>query len=543
MAIRYINDLNLSNSKLQNAVIDPLSSAPSGALEGQIYYDTNTDKLQLYTGSGWVPIQSGNELNTTYTFNVPTLTTTLRLTGSDATTNDVAITGSGTTTVTRTSATELTISSADQYTGTVTSIIPAADNGSGSAITASGTISILGGTNVTTSITGTTVTIDSTDQFVGTVTNVATGAGLTGGPITTTGTISPNYSGSSNIILSSGALVTPIGGDTLIVSSASTGNVHKALINTLSLSSLASPIADLSVNKYKITNLVDPTATQDAATKNYVDTTFAGSGALIYQGGYNASTNSPDLTTSPNSIKKGWTYTVTVDGTFFTEQVRVGDVVIANSDNPSALSDWTTVQSNIDLASTTTVGIASFSSDNFAVSAAGEVTIKNGGVELGVETTGSYNPTVGTDTDIDVGNNTTSGIDIINTISLTDGVITSFTTETAQSASETNPGVILIASNAEATAGSNTTKAVNPFQLISNIDSGHTSRGYATTITASGTVTHNLNTFDVMVELYDTVINDTVYAEVVRTGNNTISVIFGATPANPIRVLVTSVGI
>ena len=46
-----------------------------------------------------------------------------------------------------------------------------------------------------------------------------------------------------------------------------------------------------------------------------------------------------------------------------------------------------------------------------------------------------------------------------------------------------------------------------------------------------------------MVELYDTVINDTVYAEVVRTGNNTISVTFGATPANPIRVLVTSVGI
>ena len=145
----------------------------------------------------------------------------------------------------------------------------------------------------------------------------------------------------------------------------------------------------------QVTIPLTPSASTDAASKNYVDTTLAGSGALIYQGGYNAATNTPDLDVSPSaSIKKGWTYTVTADGSFFTEQVRVGDVLIAEQDAPTALADWTTVQNNIDLATTTTVGIASFSSDNFAVSAAGAVTIKDNGVILGTETTGNYTATV-----------------------------------------------------------------------------------------------------------------------------------------------------
>ena len=145
----------------------------------------------------------------------------------------------------------------------------------------------------------------------------------------------------------------------------------------------------------QVTIPLTPSAITDAASKNYVDTTLAGSGALIYQGGYNAATNTPDLDSSPSaSIKKGWTYTVTADGSFFTEQVRVGDVLIAEQDAPTALGDWTTVQNNIDLATTTTVGIASFSSDNFAVSAGGQVTIKTDGVTLGDETTGNYTATV-----------------------------------------------------------------------------------------------------------------------------------------------------
>ena len=105
----------------------------------------------------------------------------------------------------------------------------------------------------------------------------------------------------------------------------------------------------------QVTIPILPVAQTDAASKDYVDNAVVG--GLVYQGGYNAATNTPDLTTSPNSILKGWTYTVTADGTFLGEQLRIGDVLIAEINNPSALNDWTTVQNNIDLASLTQVGI------------------------------------------------------------------------------------------------------------------------------------------------------------------------------------------
>ena len=70
---------------------------------------------------------------------------------------------------------------------------------------------------------------------------------------------------------------------------------------------------------------------------------------------------------------------------------------------------------------------------------------------------------------------------------------------------------------------------------------------YATTIgdnsNTSFTVTHNLGTKDVIVQLYDLSSNDTVYADVVRTSTSVVTVSFGSAPAtNDIRVLVSKIG-
>lgn len=92
---------------------------------------------------------------------------------------------------------ETDLSSGGGGSGTVTSITPAADSGSGSAITSAGTFTYTGGTNVSTSVTGTTVTINSTDQFSGTVTSVTPAADAgSGTAITTSGTLT--FSGTSN---------------------------------------------------------------------------------------------------------------------------------------------------------------------------------------------------------------------------------------------------------------------------------------------------------------------------------------------------------
>ena len=141
----------------------------------------------------------------------------------------------------------------------------------------------------------------------------------------------------------------------------------------------------------QVTIPVTPTASAHAASKSYVDSTLAGSGALIFQGGYNAATNTPDLDVNPSaSIKQGWTYAVTAAGQFFGETVEDGDLLIAESDSPTALSDWTVVQNNVGVATAgstdggTTKGIAGFDSANFTVSTNGWVQLNNQG------TSGNY---------------------------------------------------------------------------------------------------------------------------------------------------------
>lgn len=93
-------------------------------------------------------------------------------------------------------------------------------------------------------------------------------------------------------------------------------------------------------------NTVVPT---QQSVKKYVDDKIVSS--VSYQGGYDASANSPNLDSSPSGILIGYMYTVTAAGTFFTIEVEVGDTLLAEVDDPSAEADWTVLQKNLDASS------------------------------------------------------------------------------------------------------------------------------------------------------------------------------------------------
>jgi len=658
MAIKFLNNIDLNENELQYAVIQNLGSTPSTSTEGQIYYDTVTDKLQLKTAAGWVPVQSGPDIDTTYTLATAPTGTAIRLTGSDATTNDVTLTGAGTTTVTRTSGTLLTITTADQYVGTVTSVTA----GTGISVTGTATITptvnilYAGASNAVLAAT-TAVPVgadtlwfsDGTDSTIkkalissfpgfgydGTVTSVATANSTfisgSGGPITSTGsltyslsatgtpsattylrgdnswaTIYTNWiatadSGTSNTILtgdtvdiaggtglssaiatvgtvstitldlddttvvagsytypsitvdgqgrltaatngvvpgfnvagdsgpdqtiSNGNTLSLLGGVGIVTTASATDTITiktdlnelpalvavgfdndivflqdqttqgRVAMSNVPLDYWGSPDASLNLDTQKIINLVDPTLAQDAATKNYVDTTFAGSGALIYQGGYDASVAPPSA-----GVLQGWTYAVTVAGDgagFFTTTLEVGDLIISNVNTPATEADWTEINKNIDQATATIQGIANFPTAGGLTVSAGAVSLTTTGPGVGSVGSASQSLTITTDVKGRVTARTAQAI------AITSSQVTNFNTSVN--------GLI----------------AANSFS--------------ASVTLSSQAVIHNLNSKDVIVQLYDTVSFDTVYADVNRTDVNTVTITFGATPANAVRVLISKV--
>ena len=372
--------------------------------------------------------------------------------------------------------------------GTVTSITPAGDNGNGTAITGIGTISVLGTGRVSTSISGTSITVSSTNtDNVGTVTTVTAGNGMT-------------QTGTSSVNPTLNVIPTSNGGLSILANSM---GVDGTVIRTTGNQTLGG-------TKTFSSNIVVPTTpTQgtNAASKSYVDSTFAGSGALIFQGGYNAATNSPDLDSTPSAaIKKGWTYAVTAAGQFFAETVEDGDLLIAEKDAPTALSDWTVVQNNIGVATAgstdggTTKGIAGFDSANFTVSANGWAGIKAGGISDS-ELASTFNKIIGIDTDIN-----TSGVIVVDQISLTDGVVQTLTTRTLPDASVGARGVAETATQGEVDAGTAGAQLmVTPATLKAHIDKQTYTQSFPASSSASTTIgaaTHGLGVGPFLIQCY-----------------------------------------
>ena len=91
---KFGSSINLQNNELQNAVLQNLSSAPSNAKEGQMYYDTTQKSIMTYNGTEWVKAGSGSVEGTTYEFATGDTNGTIKVTPSDThTPQEVAVKG------------------------------------------------------------------------------------------------------------------------------------------------------------------------------------------------------------------------------------------------------------------------------------------------------------------------------------------------------------------------------------------------------------------------------------------------------------------
>ena len=260
------------------------------------------------------------------------------------------------------------------------------------------------------------------------------------------------------------------------------------------------------VNVVKKTTLGTIPVTALTLVKTYIDESVTG--LLQFIGGFDADTGDLDspLTTdlyTNTVLAVGDLYVVSTAGDFFNNPLTPltpGDSVIVQTavtnpgTTPAVETDFIVVQSDTDLATDLTVGIGNVKAATAAPLEGLSVTYTSGTATAGLDISGLTTQAPA--------NNALAFIPFYDQI-----------------------------------AGSNLKIGLS---TLSGDLNEFTSKAY--TISDTDTIIHSYNTRDVIVQLYDTVTHETVYADVDRISTTQVTITFAATPDNDIRVLVQKIG-
>lgn len=467
---KFLTSIDLQKNQLVRARIENLSDDPLNPVAGQVYFNTGSHRLRYYSGTAWIEIDAAVE--------------------SISADSPLSTSVNGT---------------------TVTISIAEADSTHDGFMTMEYAAMLTDATNAATG--GKLVKRDSNGDFSA---NMIT-ADLTGD---VTGTVS-SLSNHDTDALAEG-----------------TTNLYylDTRVQANRLDQMAAPTSSVSLNSQKITSLADPTSAQDAATKAYVDAARMG---LDFKESVRLATTATDgnldlngaetidgKATSPNNrvlvknqtnaaengiyvVKAGaWQRAADANGTADTGEVTSGMFVFVEDGNTQADSAWV-----LSTDGAITVGVTGLSFVQF--SGAGQIT-----AGAGLSKDGNTLNVGGTENRITVNADT---VDIASTY-VGQNTITTVGTITTGTWNGNAVGVAYGGTGASTAADA-------------RANLGATTK-YATNITGNGsttnfTITHSLNTTDVVVAIYDTLSgnNDVVYAEVRISGVNTVNILFDQAPA------------
>ena len=430
----------------------------------------------------------------------------------------------------------ITMGSFDNY----SSWTLAGDGGTSQTISSGNTATIAGGTNITTTA-GTTdkVTVDLDDSITLSGDLTVQGGDITTSAATTTFTIKDDEA--SALTFSSSGSANLLKLDT----TASEGVSVTGLFSVSGASTLTGGFtagAESAMGSNKITGLATGTASDDAVNLSQVQSLVAGVG--VFQGAYNANTNSPALSGASNvALTTGDYFVVSVDGTNAVLGVlEVGDLIFANNDITAGtspnISNYTVVRQDANIAgantadATTEKGVSGFDSAFFDVSVNGWVQIKANGIPLGTNTSGDYTDSVAAST-----TNNRKGIAVSGATGAGQAAVVglNITGQTDLGSAVADADEFLVY---DATATTNKKVAYSAIA-----DSVVSSTSFTDTFPSSNnstwTVTHALGT-NVMVQTWLEATGQAVYIDFARTNSTTITFTASSTiTADTIRVLVT----
>lgn len=499
MAKSFLVDLNLNKNELQNAVIQNLASDPSNPFKGQTYFNTTTNRFRVYNGTTWDEMGTGG--------------------------------------------------------GTVTSVAMAnADNGgltiSGSPITGAGTFTV-GHSNVLANAQTTSGIYPIKIDKNGHITEFGTALGNVS---TTAAGLLPAFSSanqSSTKVASSDYLwdattskyqqlpATAFSDTTYTDGTKGYTLKAKQDANGKQIDTTYAPLASPALTGTPTA----PTATAGTNTTQIATTAFVTNaisgitGAMVFKG--TIGTGGTAGTALPTTgVKIGDTYKIITAGTYASQAAKVGDLFIASATTPTwayvpsgddtdvtqvtagAGLNTTGADSSTDGGSITTTGTLNLTKTAVTPGTYQGITVDKYGRVTAAENKG-YTTNTGTVTKVTAGTGliggdiTTSGAIALATSGVTAGTYESVTVDTY----------------GRVTAGTNPTKL----------------QKYVGTCTGNGTtksftITHSLNTRDVVVNVYDAASYEEVIVDITRTTTSAVKIDFNVAPATGTNYKVVVIG-